>query len=278
LQIGFYSSTPLAATAISPSLLFQPTRTVLPLLPQARRRTQQPWLLPARALPQDLRAQGTSLALGPPRHFPSLPAGLLAGARHGRTSPSSSSELAGVHGAPPLLSLHDTLSSSRAPQTGSLFLPAPLSTRPPRRSTPARCSTPAFFLCPMPQGSSSSFSPASNPLQVTLCSAPSPSSKLRISVRRHGAAQSRPKASRGCWTAPRYVVDLRGSTVSASRIAGSAQRRRAVVETRARVVTSRSSLVGKETSLMACMCNSDRISARLFALYDYDLFTYVFGR
>jgi hypothetical protein len=70
-----------------------------------------------------------------------------------------------------------------------------------------------------------------------------------------------------------HVTPLRGSTVSASRFAESAQRQRAVVGTRALVVVMpRSSLVGKEPSLMACMCNSDRISTRLFALYDCDLF------
>ena len=43
------------------------------------------------------------------------------------------------------------------------------------------------------------------------------------------------------------------------------------------VVTPRPSLVGKKPSLMACMCNSDRISARLFALNDSRsvLFTYL---
>jgi hypothetical protein len=41
-----------------------------------------------------------------------------------------------------------------------------------------------------------------------------------------------PRRRVGVWTAPHYIVDLRGSTVSASRIARSAQRRRAVVETR----------------------------------------------
>jgi hypothetical protein len=43
------------------------------------------------------------------------------------------------------------------------------------------------------------------------------------------------------------------------------------------VVMPRASLVGKEPSLMACMCNSDRISARLFALNDsrFVLFTYL---
>ena len=109
-----------------------------------------------------------------------------------------------------------------------------------------------------------------------------------------------PRRRVGVWTAPHYVVDLRGSTVSASRIAESAQRRRAIVGTRGEtplscafrvrlngrtnkscnklcrarsrvVVTPRASLVGKEPRLMACMCNSDRISARLFALNDWRL-------
>jgi hypothetical protein len=37
------------------------------------------------------------------------------------------------------------------------------------------------------------------------------------------------------------------------------------------VITPRASLVGKEPRLRACMCNSDRISARLFALNDWRL-------
>jgi hypothetical protein len=43
------------------------------------------------------------------------------------------------------------------------------------------------------------------------------------------------------------------------------------------VITPRSSLVGKEPRLMACKCNSDRISARLFALNDlrFVLFTWL---
>ncbi|XP_035821221.1 uncharacterized protein [Zea mays] len=72
-----------------------------------------------------------------------------------------------------------------------------------------------------------------------------------------------PRRRVGVWTAPHYVVDLRGSTVSASRIAGSAQRRRAVVETRALVdVTPCASLVGKEPKLMACMRGTSRPGPR----------------
>jgi hypothetical protein len=43
------------------------------------------------------------------------------------------------------------------------------------------------------------------------------------------------------------------------------------------VVTPPALLIGKEPSLMACMCGSDRISARLFALNDsrFVLFTYL---
>jgi hypothetical protein len=120
-----------------------------------------------------------------------------------------------------------------------------------------------------------------------------------------------PRRRVGVWTAPHYVVDLRGSTVSASRIAGSAQRRRAIVGTRGETplscafcvrlegrthkshnklcndcvcrliaalvdVTPCASLVGKEPKQMACMRGTSRpgCSPCMIAIY----FTYVFGR
>ncbi|XP_020396968.1 uncharacterized protein [Zea mays] len=63
--------------------------------------------------------------------------------------------------------------------------------------------------------------------------------------------------------APCCAVDLRGSTVSASRFAESAQRRRATVGTRALVdVTPCASLVGKEPKLMACIRGTSRPGQR----------------
>jgi hypothetical protein len=97
----------------------------------------------------------------------------------------------------------------------------------------SRNSTPAFFLCPRPQGSSSSsslasISPASDPLLGSL----SPAASSGFLYADTELRSPDPRRRVGVWTAPCCVVDLHGSTVSASCFAGSAQRRRAVVETR----------------------------------------------
>jgi hypothetical protein len=111
--------------------------------------------------------------------------------------------------------------------------------------------------------------------------------------------------------APCCAVDLRGSTVSASRFAESAHRRRAIVGTRGETplscafcvrlkgrtneshkklcndcvcrliaalvdVTPCASLVGKEPKLMACMCGTSRPGCSPCMIVIY--FTYVFGQ
>ncbi|XP_023156819.1 uncharacterized protein [Zea mays] len=64
-------------------------------------------------------------------------------------------------------------SSSPTPRGGCAAVLLLLSDQQQPATPMSRNSTPAFFLCPRPQGSSSSSSLASISLQVTLCSAPS---------------------------------------------------------------------------------------------------------
>jgi hypothetical protein len=101
---------------------------------------------------------------------------------------------------------------------------------------PGSTSLPSPFpwpsIAPWPRlGSSASLhSPASD----SSARLPLPSSKLWISVRRHGTAQSRPKASCWCLDSPMRHRRSAQLIVSASRFAGSTQRLRIVVEILAR--------------------------------------------
>ncbi|XP_035817608.1 uncharacterized protein [Zea mays] len=123
----------------------------------------------------------------------------------------------------------------------------------PCSSSPSRARRPCHYLAP----SSRSELHRRPAQQAARCS----SSHEILSV--SPASTRSVQRCRSTAAAPCCAVDLRGSAVSASRFAESAQCRRAIVGTRALVdVTPCASLVGKEPKLMACMRGTSRPGPR----------------